>query len=79
MKVMVRSTTDGNVLKILNRADVIGASVRESDDADVVVLQVADVRIGTLPKTGGSGVGELTVLGVLILVVGVLTARRRSA
>lgn len=79
VKVMVRSTAEGNVLEILNSVDVIGASVRESDDPDVVVVQVADVRIGTLPKTGGSGVGALTVLGVLILVVGVLTARRRSA
>lgn len=76
---MVRSTTDGNVLKILNRADVIGASVRESDDADVVVLQVADVRIGTLPKTGGVGVGVLAALGVLIIGAGVVVARRRGA
>ncbi|MDO5032434.1 LPXTG cell wall anchor domain-containing protein [Corynebacterium sp.] len=54
------------------------ASIVPTADKDVVTIQIADVTVGSLPKTGGMGVGWLALLGALIIAAGALVARRRA-
>ncbi|MBG9271189.1 LPXTG cell wall anchor domain-containing protein [Corynebacterium diphtheriae] len=41
-------------------------------------LQVADVHLGQLPKTGGVGVGLFASFGALLICIGILLARRKK-
>ena len=42
-------------------------------------MKVANTKSGTLPKTGGHGVYTQMLLGLVLLLTGAFTARRRSA
>ena len=77
---------NGNaVLKVLSGGPAItGNSCAESDTAancvkKVGILQVADTTKGTLPKTGGEGVGLWALAGAAIIAAGCLALRRRPA
>ncbi|MDO5512037.1 SpaA isopeptide-forming pilin-related protein [Corynebacterium sp.] len=76
VKVKVTVASAGPTLEILNPADAVSATVGDVD-TDTVVLLVADIRLGTLPKTGGMGIGAVAVLAGLIIVGGVWLLRRR--
>ena len=53
--------------------EVTGISVQEN----TIIMGVANVRQGNLPKTGGIGIGVTTVLGLLIVAAGGLIANKR--
>ncbi|CAB0678988.1 LPXTG cell wall anchor domain-containing protein [Corynebacterium diphtheriae] len=50
---------------------------KTTDNTSVMVLTVADTRTGTLPKTGGNGVGLPLVAGLALIAVGFFSMRRR--
>lgn len=50
---------------------------KTTDGTSVMVLTVADTRTGTLPKTGGKGVGLPLVAGLALIAVGFFSMRRR--
>ncbi|MFC6146826.1 SpaA isopeptide-forming pilin-related protein [Corynebacterium nasicanis] len=75
VKVKVALSAAGPRLEILNAADAVSATVGDAD-GDTVVLQVADIRIGSLPKTGGPGVGTFALLAGVLLGAGVWLTRR---
>lgn len=50
---------------------------KTTDGTSVMVLTVADTRTGTLPKTGGNGVGLPLVAGLALIAVGFFSMRRR--
>lgn len=75
---------NGNaVIKVLSGGPVItGNRCAEPDTGTncvkkLGVLQVADITKGTLPKTGGEGVGLWALTGVTIIAAGCLALRRR--
>ena len=77
---------NGNaVIKVLSGGTAITSNrCAESDTADncvkkIGVLQVADITKGTLPKTGGEGVGLWALAGAAIIAAGCLALRRRPA
>lgn len=50
---------------------------KTTDGTSVMVLTVADTRTGTLPKTGGNGVGLPLVAGLALIAAGFFSMRRR--
>ncbi|CAB0830473.1 LPXTG cell wall anchor domain-containing protein [Corynebacterium diphtheriae] len=50
---------------------------KTTDGTSVMVLTVADTRTGTLPKTGGNGVGLPLVTGLALIAAGFFSMRRR--
>lgn len=71
---------DGDLLT--NSAPLAGiwtdSSCAAATGAKDVCIQVANVRVGDLPKTGGNGVFASILAGLLILLGGAYAARRRS-
>lgn len=50
----------------------------QSDGEGVMVLTIADTRSGTLPKTGGAGVGVYALIAAALAGMGAYFARRRN-
>lgn len=53
-------------------------SSNTSCDREVGIIQIADIRKGELPKTGGAGVGLWVLTGSLIVITGCTALRRRQ-
>ena len=49
----------------------------EKDGSVQITMKLANTKTGELPKTGGNGVFIQILLGVLLLLAGAFTARRR--
>ncbi|APG82569.1 DUF11 domain-containing protein [Corynebacterium pseudotuberculosis] len=68
----VTRTADGKADVIIDAASFpLSKSADQGNDPNLVILTVADVRVGTLPKTGGHGVAIYLVMGALLVLVGV--------
>lgn len=50
-----------------------------SGEIDHIIMEVADVRQGNLPKTGGVGIQIPALLGGALIAAGVLVGRRKTA
>ncbi len=48
----------------------------DEKEATHSIVQVADIRKGDLPLTGGQGLGRLVLLGSLLVVAALITGRR---
>nr|WP_120490885.1 SpaA isopeptide-forming pilin-related protein [Corynebacterium lactis] len=61
-------------------AVVSGSSplITASGSGQTMLIQVADVKTGTLPKTGGFGVGLPVLAGLVLAACGIAWSRRRS-
>lgn len=76
--IRVDTAVDGSLdLVVLNPDEAFSAEPKESDDSKYVILQVADLQSGALPKSGGMGVVPFAVVALLILGLGALMLRRR--
>nr|WP_231113536.1 SpaA isopeptide-forming pilin-related protein [Corynebacterium pseudotuberculosis] len=65
-------TADGKADVTIDAASFpLSKSADQGKDPNLVILTVADVRVGTLPKTGGHGVAIYLVMGALLVLVGV--------
>ncbi len=53
-----------------------GTPVATVDSDNLSIIKVANVYVGTLPKTGGAGVGIIALLGMLLTLAGAFFARR---
>lgn len=53
-----------------------GTPVATVDSDNLSIIRVANVYVGTLPKTGGAGVGIIALLGMLLTLAGAFFARR---
>lgn len=53
----------------------VSIRIDEKED-DHSIMQVADIRKGDLPVTGGQGLGRLVLLGSLLVVAALITGRR---
>lgn len=63
------------------KVSVVGGSsplITASGSGQTMLIQVADVKTGTLPKTGGFGVGLPVLAGFVLAVCGFAWSRRRS-
>ncbi|ADL21728.1 DUF6923 family protein [Corynebacterium pseudotuberculosis] len=68
----VTRTADGKADVTIDAASFpLSKSADQGKDPNLVILTVADVRVGTLPKTGGHGVAIYLVMGALLVLVGV--------
>ena len=56
---------------------VVGFSQESKDGSVQVTMKLANTKTGEMPKTGGHGVFIQILLGVLLLLAGAFTARRR--
>lgn len=52
--------------------------VHADNKGDLMIMQVTDVKTGTLPKTGGTGVALWGLAGTILIAAGVFTSRRRN-
>lgn len=76
--IRVDTAADGSLdLVVLNPNEAFSVEPKESDDSKYVILQVADLQSGALPKSGGMGVVPFTVVALLILGLGAFMLRRR--
>lgn len=76
--IRVDTAVDGSLdLVVLNPDEAFSAEPKESDDSKYVILQVADLQSGALPKSGGMGVVPFAVVALLILGLGAFMLRRR--
>ena len=76
--IRVDTAADGSLdLVVLNPNEAFSAEPKESDDSKYVILQVADLQSGALPKSGGMGVVPFAVVALLILGLGAFLLRRR--
>ncbi|MGO2215247.1 MAG: VWA domain-containing protein [Corynebacterium casei] len=76
--IRVDTVADGSLdLVVVNPNEAFSAEPKESDDSKYVILQVADLQSGALPKSGGMGVVPFAVVALLILGLGALMLRRR--
>lgn len=76
--IRVDTAADGSLdLVVLNPNEAFSAEPKESDDSKYVILQVADLQSGALPKSGGMGVVPFAVVALLILGLGAYMLRRR--
>ncbi|MBG9294939.1 SpaA isopeptide-forming pilin-related protein [Corynebacterium diphtheriae] len=53
-----------------------GTPAATVDGDNLSIIRVANVYVGTLPKTGGAGVGIMALLGMLLTLAGAFFARR---
>lgn len=70
----LENSAQGPVFVPLEKSISIEPSASVDNQA---VVKVANVRVGDLPRTGGSGLWGIVLLGLLITGVGALAARRR--
>lgn len=76
IKFTVTVTDEGSAITL----DDLGGTLveAETDDSDLMLshIKVADVKVGTLPMTGDTGVGPYAALGVALMALGLLASRR---
>ncbi|CAB0730692.1 LPXTG cell wall anchor domain-containing protein [Corynebacterium diphtheriae] len=53
--------------------------IRTKGEGELMVMQVADIKTGVIPKTGGVGVIPWALAGAILIVVGFFGLRRRNA
>ncbi|OLN17440.1 LPXTG cell wall anchor domain-containing protein [Corynebacterium diphtheriae] len=71
---------EGNRLGITSLKDASGLAdyVNPSNQQPHILLTVADVKNGTLPKTGGYGVAPWVVVGTALIILAILINTRRK-
>lgn len=71
--IVVKAHEDGYTATLGNPADAALVTVGpETEPSYRLLVSVADVKTGTLPKTGGSGIGAVLAIGAVIIGAGVL-------
>lgn len=53
--------------------------IRTKGEGELMVMQVADIKTGVIPKTGGVGVIPWALAGAILIAVGFFGLRRRNA
>ncbi|MGV3113115.1 SpaA isopeptide-forming pilin-related protein [Corynebacterium freneyi] len=71
--IVVKAHEDGYTATLGNPADAALVTVGpETEPSYRLLVSVADVKTGTLPKTGGSGIGAVLAIGAVIIGAGAL-------
>ena len=70
---------DQNTKKYTISAGTSNGLITTSGTGEAMILTVADTASGTLPKTGGNGVGLVALVGAALAGAGLLLGRRKTA
>ncbi|AYJ33267.1 VWA domain-containing protein [Corynebacterium xerosis] len=71
--IVVEAHANGYTAKLRNPGDAALVTVGpETEPSYRLLVSVADVKTGTLPKTGGSGIGAVLAIGAVIIGAGAL-------
>lgn len=76
VKFTISIADDKSTITLDDTGGTLVTASTDGTDAMLSHIQVADVKVGTLPLTGGNGVAPYAALGVVFLAVGLVGFRR---